>query len=102
VFLLKVSEAISEYFATMAGLFEIHCFVGKCLKILKAGGNDSLRLGCKARKASIFLHLELNQQVPPQQFKSQNACDRCCQRRADARQSHAKVTEENIAAEIRK
>ena len=82
MFLLLVPEAISEYFATMAGMFEIHSFVGKFLNLLKAGGNASLRLDSKAGKASISLHLELDQQVPPQQFRSPNACDRRRQRRA--------------------
>ena len=34
-----------------------------------------------------------------QQLKSPNARDRCRQRRADARKSHAEVTEEHIEAE---
>ena len=71
MFLLLAPESISEYFATMAGIFKIHSFVGKFLNLLKAGGNASLRLDSKAGKASISLHLELDHQVPPQQFKSQ-------------------------------
>ena len=50
-------------------------------------------------KASISLHLELDQEVPPQQFKSPNARDRRRHLRADARKSQAEVTEETIEAE---
>ena len=70
-----------------AGIFEINSFVHKFVNLWQAGRNVSLKLDSKAGQASVTLHLDLGQAVPPQHV--QNARDRRRQRRADARKSNA-------------
>merc|ERR1711892_1221826 len=70
-----------------AGIFEIDSFVHKFVNLWQAGRNASLKLDSLAGQASVTLHLDLGQAVPPQHV--QNARERRRQRRADARQANA-------------
>ena len=70
-----------------AGIFEINSFVHKFVNLWQAGRNAILKLDSQAGQASVTLHLDLGQAVPPQHV--QNARERRRQRRADARQANA-------------
>ena len=88
---------VSEYSATMAGIFEMNSFIGKFVNLWKAGRNASLKLDSEAGKASVTLKLDLGHPVPPQFIQPGhlhgrgNARDRRRQRRADARKAAAEV-----------
>ena len=82
-----------------AGIFEINSFVHKFVNLWQAGRNASLKLDSQAGQASVTLHLDLGQAVPPQHV--QNARERRRQRRADARQANAAETA-NMGANIGK
>ena len=80
----------------MAGIFELNSFVNKFVNLWQAGRSASLKLDSQAGQASVTLHLDLGQSVPPQfQHVQSTARDRRCQRRADARNASKTVNVTN-------
>ena len=77
-----------------AEIFELNSFVNKFVNLWQAGWNASLKFDSQAGEASVTLHLDLGQAVPPQHVPT-NTRERHRQRRADAR----KTTEEAVIEE---